>query len=203
MTSPYAGLATADWAVKTRELIEIHPLSANEIYEVVIQVWREIFESNLTSKNYKIGVDLFPRPQIMGYFLHELIPLELARRYPEIWRREENATEKDMVCLVDDCFSIEIKTSSSNRNTYGNRSYTQLSTTGIEGKKNKSGYYLVVNFQKFNKNVQGSQEPQINLVRFGWLDREDWQGQAAATGQQAKLSPTVERYKLLQLPNLE
>ncbi|MEG4037322.1 ScaI family restriction endonuclease [Microcoleus sp. S36b_A4] len=81
MTSPYAGLATEDWAVKTRELIEIHPLSPNEIYEVVIQVWREIFESNLTSKNYQIGVDLFPRPQIMGYFLHELIPLELARRY--------------------------------------------------------------------------------------------------------------------------
>lgn len=139
----------------------------------------------------------------MGYFLHELIPLELARRYPEIWRREENATEKDLVCLLDDCFSIEIKTSSSNRNTYGNRSYTQLSTTGIEGKKNKSGYYLVVNFHKFNKNVQGSQKPQINLVRFGWLDREDWQGQAAATGQQAKLSPAVERYKLLQLPTLE
>jgi hypothetical protein len=40
----------------------------------------------------------------------------------------------------------------------------------------------------------------INLVRFGWIDREDWQGQTAATGQQAKLSPEVERYKLLQLP---
>jgi len=52
MTSPYAGLATAHWAAKTRELIEIHPLNPDEIYEVVIQVWREIFESNLTSKNY-------------------------------------------------------------------------------------------------------------------------------------------------------
>ena len=203
MTSPYVGLATADWAVKTRELIEIHPLSPSEIYEVVIQVWREIFESNLTSKNYKIGVDLFPRPQIMGYFLHELIPLEFARRYPEIWRREENATEKDLVCLLDDSFSIEIKTSSSNRNTYGNRSYTQLSTTGREGKKNKSGYYLVVNFQKFNQKIQGSQLPQINLVRFGWLDREDWQGQASDTGQQAKLSSDVESYKLLELQTLK
>ncbi len=139
----------------------------------------------------------------MGYFLHELIPLELTRRYPEIWRREETATEKDVVCLLDDYFSIEIKTSSSNRNTYGNRSYTQLSTTGIEGKKNKSGYYLVVNFQKFNKNIQGSQVPQINLVRLGWLDQKDWQGQVAETGQQAKLSSDVERYKLLQLPTLK
>ena len=117
MTSPYAGLATEDWAEKTRELIKMHPLKPKEIYEVVIQVWREIFESNFTSKNYKIGVDLFPRRQIMGYFLHELIPLELARRYPGIWRREETATEKDLVYLLDDCFSIEIKTSSSNRNT--------------------------------------------------------------------------------------
>ena len=203
MTSPYEGLATEDWAAKTRELIERHPLNPDEIYEVVIQVWREIFESNLTSKNYKIGVDLFPRPQIMGYFLHELIPLELTRRYPEVWRREETATEKDLVCLLDDSFSIEIKTSSSKSSTYGNRSYTQESTTGREGKKNKSGYYLVVNFQKFDKNIQGSQQPQIKLVRFGWLDQKDWKGQTTENGQKATLSPDVERYKLLELPTLK
>jgi hypothetical protein len=203
MSSPYAGLATEDWALKTRELIEIHPLTPNEIYEVVIQVGREIFESNFTSKNYKIGVDLFPRPQIMGYFLHELIPLELARRYPEVWRREENATEKDLVCLLDDCFSIEIKASSSKGSTYGNRSFAQESTTGTKGKKNKSGYYLVVNFWKFNTNIQGSQLPQIHLVRFGWLDLEDWQGQKTENGQKATLSRDVESYKLLELPTLK
>ena len=203
MTSPYEGLATENWAVKTRELIQKHPLSPEEIYEVVIQVWREIFESNFTSKNYKIGVDLFPSPQIMGYFLHKLIPLELARRYPGIWRREETATEKDIVCLLDDCFSIEIKTSSSKSNTYGNRSFAQESTTGTKGKKNKSGYYLVVNFWKFNTNIQGSQLPQIHLVRFGWLDQKDWQGQATENGQKATLSRDVERYKLLELPTLK
>jgi hypothetical protein len=203
MTSPYAGLAKEDWAEKTRELIKIHPLSPKEIYEVVIQVWREIFESNLTSKNYKIGVDLFPSPQIMGYFLHELIPLELARRYPGIWRREETAAEKDLVYLLDDGFSIEIKASSSKGSTYGNRSFAQESTTGREGKKNKSGYYLVVNFQKFNTNIQGSQLPQIHLVRFGWLDREDWQGQKTENGQKATLSRDVETYKLLDLLTLK
>ncbi|XZO04092.1 MAG: ScaI family restriction endonuclease [Microcoleus sp.] len=66
--------------------------------------------------------------------------------------------------------------------------------------KDKSGYYLVVNFQKFNPKIEGVQTLNINLVRFGWIDREDWQGQTAATGQQAKLSPDVERYKLLKLP---
>ncbi|MCU0544097.1 MAG: ScaI family restriction endonuclease [Oscillatoriaceae cyanobacterium Prado104] len=49
-------------------------------------------------------------------------------------------------------------------------------------------------------NTQNAQALNINLVRFGWIDREDWQGQKAATGQQAKLSPDVERYKLLELP---
>ncbi|MFN9402025.1 MAG: ScaI family restriction endonuclease, partial [Dolichospermum sp.] len=43
-------------------------------------------------------------------------------------------------------FSIEIKTSSSPRNIFGNRSYAQKSTTG-KTKKSKSGYYLVINFE--------------------------------------------------------
>jgi hypothetical protein len=42
--------------------------------------------------------------------------------------------------------------------------------------------------------------PKIKLVRFGWIDQEDWQGQISATGQQAKLSVDVKRYKLLELP---
>jgi predicted AAA+ superfamily ATPase len=133
----------------------------------------------------KIGIDLFPSPQILGFLLHELIPLELARRYPEIWRRDQNRTEKDLVYIPDNNFSIEIKTSSSSRNTYGNRSYAQTSATGTKSKKSKSGYYLVVNFQKLNPIVQSEKIPQINLVRFGWLDEVDWQGQVAATGQQA------------------
>jgi hypothetical protein len=200
MESPYKELPVSDWQSKTRELIQQHPLDSDEIYEVVLQVWKEIFESNLTSRGYRIGVDLFPRPQIMGFFLHELIPLEFSNRYPEIWRREENESEKDLVYLPDDYFSIEIKTSSSKYNTYGNRSYAQQSTTGRKTKKDKSGYYLVVNFQKFEKNKPGHDIPKINLVRFGWIDFSDWQGQAAATGQQARLNRDVEKYKLLKLP---
>lgn len=200
MNSPYKQLPVADWESKTRELIQQHPLDPNEIYEVVIQVWKEIFESNLTSRGYRIGIDLFPRPQVMGFFLHELIPLEFSNRYPGIWRREENDSEKDLVYLPNDYFSIEIKTSSSKHNTYGNRSYAQQNTTGRKTKKDKSGYYLVVNFQKFENNKTGHHIPEINLVRFGWIDFSDWQGQTAATGQQARLNPYVEKYKLLKLP---
>lgn len=202
MLSPYSGLAVKDWEAKTKELIKRHPLDANEIYEVVIQEWSEIFNSSITSRAYKIGIDLFPSPQILGFLLHELIPLELARRYPDVWRRDRSTDEKDLVYIPDNNFSIEIKTLSSERNTYGNRSYAQKSMVGKKSKKSKSGYYLVVNFQKLDSIIQNGEIPKINLVCFGWLDEEDWQGQVAATGQQARLKSDIERYKLLKLPLL-
>ena len=193
MKSPYAGLPVEKWEKKTRQLIEEHPLDPGEIYEVAIKVWNDIFESGVGSKPFKIGVDLFPRPQIMAFLLHELIPLEFAQRYPTLWRREQTVGEKDMVYIPDPHYSIEIKASSSARKIYGNRSYAQRTQ---KSKKSKSGYYLAINFQKFGT----KREPGIRLVRFGWLDHSDWIGQEAATGQQARLSPDVEKYKLLELP---
>jgi hypothetical protein len=109
MVSPYFGIPVEKWADKTKELIEQHPLDVNEIYEIVISVWEEIFESSITSRGYKIGKDIFPSPQIIGYLLHELIPLELSSRYPQLWRREENAKEKDLVYIPDPSFSVELK----------------------------------------------------------------------------------------------
>ncbi|WP_413175603.1 ScaI family restriction endonuclease [Anabaena azotica] len=43
-------------------------------------------------------------------------------------------------------------------------------------------------------------QPKIRLVRFGWIDQEDWQGQTTKTGQQARSSLDVKRYKLFDLP---
>ncbi|MFM6220227.1 MAG: ScaI family restriction endonuclease, partial [Dolichospermum sp.] len=143
----------------------------------------------------------FPSPQIIGSLLHELIPLELSGKYPQLWRREKDTTEKDLVYIPNDNFSIEIKTSSSPRNIFGNRSYAQKSTTG-KTKKSKSGYYLVINFEKIeNKRQQIDNlslvNPKIKLVRFGWIDQEDWQGQESETGQQASISPDVKKFKLI------
>lgn len=194
MESPYHGLPPAAWQAKTRELIAQHPLDTTELYKIVVQTWADIFNSEIGSKPFRIGTDIFPRPQIMGFFLHELIPLELQFRYPALWRREETPQEKDVVYIPDPTYSIEIKTSSSAKHIYGNRSYAQPSS---RSKKSKSGYYLAVNFQKFSKKTP---QPEIVLVRFGWLDHEDWLGQAAATGQQARLSQEVETGKLLTLP---
>lgn len=194
MKSPYENLAVSEWHERTLELIAQHPLDPNEIFEVVHEVWSSIFDSGIGSKPFKIGKELFPRPQVMGFFLHELIPLEFGYRYPGVWRREETTDEKDLVYVPDTNYSVEIKTSSSKNKIYGNRSYAQKTS---KSKKSKSGYYLAINFQKTTKTII---EPQITLVRFGWLDHDDWIGQAAASGQQARLSSDVESYKLLTLP---
>jgi hypothetical protein len=194
IASPYAGLPPDAWEARTRELIHLHPLDTTQFYRLILSVWDDIFESKIGSKPFQIGRDLFPQPQIMGFFLHELIPLQLEFEYPGIWRRNANTAEKDLVYISDDQFSIEIKTSSSARSIYGNRSYAQA---GQSARKAKSGYYLAINFQKFS---EVRPRPDITSIRFGWLDHDDWLGQAAATGQQARLNPNVERYKLLKLP---
>lgn len=190
MASPYTKISSNDWASKTEELVASYPLSMDELVDVVRVSWDGVFASSIGLKQFRIGQEIFPKPQIIAFFLHELVPLELASRYPGVWRGEESAADKDVVHVPDNAFSMEIKTSSHPTQIFGNRSYAQQSLTG---KKSKSGYYLAVNFDKL---LRGSQAPRLRRVRFGWLDHEDWQGQAAATGQQARLSTEVERGKL-------
>lgn len=194
VTSPYDGIAPEDWAAKTEQLIAAHPADPDELKKVVLDSWDSIFASKLGTKGFKIGKDIFPNPQMMGFFLHALIPLECAARHPGDWREGEATDEKDLVYLPDRAFSIEIKTSSSPNQIFGNRSYAQKPDVS---KKSKSGYYLAVNFEKFDKS--SATKPSIRKIRFGWLDHTDWIGQKAASGQQARLSPEVEGNKLLVL----
>jgi hypothetical protein len=135
----------------------------------------------------------------MAFLLEALIVNEFESRYPGVWRGESSAEDKDVVYVPDTGFSIEIKTSSHPTQIFGNRSYAQRSTRK-SSKKEKSGYYLAVNFEKFESR---SQYPRIRRVRFGWLDEEDWIGQTAATGQQARLDQMVEQGKLILLYPLE
>jgi hypothetical protein len=190
--SPYRKLPVKKWRRKTLQLIKNHPLNSQEIVEVVLKVWQDILSSEIGSKPFRIGIDMFPKPQTMGFFIHELIPLEFAYRYPNEWRGEKEARDKDLVYIPDPQYSIEIKTSSSPRHIFGNRSYAQESS---KAKKSKSGYYLAINFEKFTGKTKG--QPEIRRIRFGWLDHDDWTGQKAPTGQQARLLPEVEKGKLL------
>ncbi len=189
---PYEGIPPEEWLVKTLELVRAHPLSTDDFVEATLNAWKSIFTSSIGGLH--IGEDIFPSPQIMGGFLHELIPYQLAAKYPGEWRREKEAGEKDLVAIQQSEFSTEIKTSSNPRNIYGNRSYAQPDQG--TGKKGNSGFYLTVNFQKF---TDAKSRPEIIRVRLGWLDHTDWVPQGAATGQQASLTRDARAFKLVEL----
>ena len=188
--SPYEGTNPQGWARITAKLLRGHPLATSDLIEVTLGAWNAIFATKVGPREFTIGTHIFPKPQIMAFLLHELISLELAAKFPKEWRGDESADEKDLVCLSDDKFSIEVKTSSSPNGIYGNRSYAQQ---GSSQKKVKSGYLLAINFGKFSPS---GNRPEIRRIRFGWLDQEDWVGQSAQTGQQARLTIEAIQYKL-------
>ena len=191
--SPYDGLPVERWYEKTQQLVREHPLPPDVLVDAVLHAW-DLIHGSVIGGHITIGEDYFPTPQILGDFLHELIPFDLSQ-YDSNFRKGITKTEKDITCDYDDHFSIEIKTSSQ-KDIYGNRSYAQKSQRRPRATKDKSGYYLAINFPPVHKSEEW--EP-ISQIRFGWLDAEDWQGQASQTGQQASLSRDVLQNKLITL----
>lgn len=188
--SPYYGLPQNQWKTKTQQLIDAHPLTEREIVDFCLNSWDGIFTSSIGNNGLKIGKHLFPAPQIIGALLHELIPAEIAAKYQQTWRKEQNKSDKDIVYIPNNQFSIELKTSSNKNQIFGNRSYAQQQNSGG---KSKDGYYLTVNFEKINR---VNDTPSIQMIRFGWIDHTDWIGQKAETGQQSRLSPNTYNLKL-------
>ena len=89
---------------------------------------------------------------------------------------------------------IEIKASSNRTQIFANRSYAQPSSQSEE--KDKNGYYIGINFEKFTKT---NRTPQILQIRFGYLEHSDWIAQKSETGQQARLSPDADKNKFFVL----
>lgn len=191
-SSPYSGTPVDRWLEKTRELIGRHPIPLQRLVEITLASWDDIFNGQLGRHNLRIGREIFPQPQIMGFLLHEFIPLNIALEIPG-WRRDLGGTEKDVVYLQDDFYSFEIKTSSNPKNIFANRSYAQPPTPGQ--KRGKDGFMLAVNFEGF----KSQQNPRIVRIRFGWLDHNDWIPQSSSTGQQAHLSREANSYKLVDI----
>lgn len=185
--SPYFRLAPADWENRTRELLTEQPLDGPTLVSAVLDAWESIFTSSLGG--FTIGRDIFPTPQIMGFLLHELVPLRLASANPD-WRRDRSSSEKDLVYLPKERYSIEIKTSSDATSIFGNRIF------GLDNpakrKKAKDGYYAAINFHKWDH-----RRPEISRIRYGWLDATDWVAQKAESGQQSSLPAAVYNSQLL------
>lgn len=204
MESPYKGKDESLWKKITIDLINEHPLSEEEIVEAVITSWEQIFESTVGPLH--IGQQIFPSPQIMSSILHELIPYNLASTIGDNYRIGTCKAEKDIVYKPDVKYCIEVKASSSKNSIYANRSYAQPSLDSDT--KDKNGFYIAVNFEKFEQNEVGESRaieydakgkityPKITQIRFGYLEHTDWIPQKSAKGQQASLSPLAKKYKM-------
>lgn len=188
--SPYEGKDVSQWEQITNELVKRHPLREKDLVSTILKSWDEIFSSNIGS--FYIGKEIFPSPQIMSFLLHELVAHYLGMQFPGLFRIGIEKNEKDVHCIKDSDFSVEIKASSHKNQIFANRSYAQPgSDRGIKG---KNGYYITINFESF-KDVN-ARRPEILLIRFGYLEHLDWIAQSAATGQQARLAPIAYLKKL-------
>lgn len=192
MSSLYAGLQTEQWLSKTKELIAMHPLKLDTIRDVAIQSWGTLWLTRIGEGNSAIRLEEIDVPAtVVGYFFEKLFARELQSRFPS-WRGGRGKDEKDIVCISDPFFSIEMKTSGQlGAKIFGNRSYGQRAEVeSTVAKVEKSGYYITVNFYG----------RVLTLLRFGWLDVSDWKPQKAATGQAASLSKEAYQHKLVVIP---
>ena len=194
--SPYENLPEIQWKETTKRLINDHPLSQDVLISTVLEAWDGILRTKIANE-LQIGIDIFPTPQILGNYLHELIPVLLKKKYPGQWTRDIEKKDKDLVCVTNPYYSVEIKTSSNANNIYGNASYGQEDSANASS-KTKDGYYLAINFEKFVPSEKNF-IPRIKKIRFGWLDHSDWHSQNAPSGQAATISPIVRDNKLLLL----
>lgn len=190
--SPYKGIDDSKWLQVTNELVESFPLQPQQLIELVEQAWSDIYASSFGNTDLKIGESIFLPAQATGVIMEKLIAVRLEQLDP-LWRGGVAKTEKDIVRTDNDDFSFEIKTSSSKSGLYGNRSTGHRSANRT---KVRTGYYLVVNY-KLPK--EDDTDRFIQKIRFGWIDDEDWVGQAKPTGQQASIGAKLAKLKLLTL----
>lgn len=191
MVSPYAGKPVAQWADVTRTLVQAHPLTPAIIHDAAQVAWTRLWST--TVGDAALGfpfAEADPPATVVGYFFEKLFAKELAARFPSVWRGGRGS-EKDLHCLNNDALSVEMKASGQlGYKVYGNRSYGQKVENSDAAKKDKSGYYITINFYGQT----------LTLLRFGWIDADDWQAQKSDTGQMAGLGEDVYKYKLLTIP---
>ena len=186
--SHYTNVAEKDWATVTQGLVQAHPLDPQVILETALRAWGKLWMTKVGGENGLPLRELAPPATVIGHFFEKLFTFELAKASPLLWVGGKGS-QKDLHCLTDENHAVEIKTSGQLAyKIYGNRSYGQEAGEGVQ-KKNKSGYYITVNFY----------EDKITLIRFGWIDAADWKAQKSQTGQAATLSDSVYAGKLIEI----
>jgi len=190
-TSPYTNKEPDQWLPITTKLVNNHPLK-DKIVPIVLKSWDDIFISKIGS--FSIGEEIFPSPQILSFLLHELVAHYLSLEFPTEYKVGVEKHEKDVHNIVNPSLGIEIKASSNKTQIFANRSYAQPATEAEE--KDKNGYYIAINFEKISKE---NPHPKICLIRFGYLEHNDWVAQRSSTGQQARLKAEAYEGKLITL----
>lgn len=186
MTSPYDGVPEEQWVNVTEKLLNQHPLSRETVLDTALLAWKRLWSTKVGDGGAGFALSELDVPAtVVGYFFEKLFAKELSRLFPDVWEGGKGV-QKDLHCKVDDLMSVEIKTSGQpGTKIFGNRSYGQKVESENQ-KKDKSGYYITVNFCRQT----------LTLIRFGWIDADDWQAQKSPTGQMAGLKEAVYKYKL-------
>lgn len=179
------------WESTTENLIKELPIDTQKLVDIVLDAMEKVLDTKIGNMSELTVQKMQPSPQTIGNYLHAVMP-HLLKMKDNNWRPEENKNDKDIVYIPNDNFSLELKTSSNKDKIFANRSYAQPSTDGAL--KNKDGYYLAVNFEKFKKN-DPEYRPKISLIRIGYLNHSDWIAQKSPTGQQASLSKEANKRK--------
>jgi hypothetical protein len=191
-TSPYFGKSESSWLGITHQLVSNHPLRPDALLEAARTTWTTLWQTTVGAGPLSVKLaDLRVPATIVGYFFEVLLARELERRHPKLWRGNQSKDEKDLVYIPNAALSVEIKTSGqAGFKVYGNRSYGQKAGSDLPTKKEKSGFYITVNF--FGQT--------LTLIRFGWIDADDWDPQEAPPGQMAGLKQAIYDYKLIPIP---
>lgn len=192
MPSPYEGIQADRWPEITQRLVDNHPLDLATIRDCCLEAWNLLWQTTIGKDELSISLqEANPPAIVISYFFERLLSRVLASRFPGQWRSGTSKSEKDIVFQDDTSMSLEIKCSGQlDTKIYGNRSTGQQAQSVRKADKpEKSGYYITVNFF----------ETTIMLIRFGWIDQEDWSAQQAQTGQAAGLPESVYQGKLLEL----
>ena len=186
--SPYSGLSVDQWVSITLRLVQTHPLSQAAIHDAAMDSWSRLWRTRIGDNVVGFPLaEINPPATVIGYMFEKLFAKELAERLPGAWRGGVGS-EKDLHCITNETMSVEMKASGQlGDKIYGNRSYGQILENTDAAKKDKSGYYITVNFYGQT----------LTLLRFGWIDAFDWLAQNSDTGQMASLNAEVYKYKLL------